>query len=91
MALFFVLLTAVVGVLAFGAGFSAASSRPGGPAINDVRLAADLRRREALTEHLREIAWRDRDVAPELSTVILDEIRIFAADPEAWERRQLGG
>ena len=40
-------------------------------------------------EHLRELAWRDRDVAPELSTVVLDEIRRFSADPDGWDPRSL--
>ena len=38
-----------------------------------------MRRRDAFIEHLRELAWRDRDVAPELSTVVLDEIRALRA------------
>ena len=49
-----------------------------------------MRRRDAFIEHLRELAWRDRDVAPELSTVVLDEIRRFSADPDGWDPRSLG-
>ena len=90
MPLLLVLSLVVVGVLGFVAGFSIAGTRPDRRGPNDERLSEALRRREAFTEHLRELAWRDRDVAPELATIVLDEIRVFTADPEAWERRQLG-
>lgn len=36
--------------------------------------AADLAEAEAFIEHLRELAWQHRDIAPELSTIITDEI-----------------
>lgn len=91
MPLLLVLLLVLVGVLGYAAGWSIASTRPDRRGPNDERLADALRRREAFLEHLRELAWRDRDVAPELSTILLDEIRTFSADPEGWERRQLPG
>ncbi|ANH39629.1 hypothetical protein I601_3222 [Nocardioides dokdonensis FR1436] len=73
-------------LLGAAAGFAAGrSAGPGGP-----DLTASLRRRDAFIEHLREVAWRDRDIAPELSTVLLDDIRVFTADPDGWERRTLG-
>lgn len=33
-----------------------------------------LAEREAFIEQLRELAWQHRDVSPELSTIIIDEI-----------------
>lgn len=91
MTLLFVMCLVLVGVLGYAAGWSIASTRPDRRGPNDERLADAVRRREAFTEHLRELAWRDRDVAPELSAILLDEIRAFSADPEGWERRRLGG
>ena len=35
---------------------------------------ADVAERDAFIEQLRELAWQHRDVAPELSTILLDEI-----------------
>lgn len=91
MPLLFVLVVVLVGGLGFVAGSAIASTRPDRRGPNDERLSEALRRHQAFTEHLRELAWRDRDVAPELATIVLDEIRAFSADPEGWERRQLGG
>ncbi len=61
--------------------------RSGAPRSPDPTMA--VRRRDAFIEHLREVAWRDRDVAPELSTVVLDDIRRFTADPDGWDPRSL--
>ncbi len=36
--------------------------------------AAELAERDAFIEQLRELAWQHRDIAPELSTIIIDEI-----------------
>ena len=72
----------VGGVVGFAVG------RAGAPRSPDPTTA--VRRRDAFIEHLRELAWRDRDVAPELSTVVLDEIRRFSADPDGWDPRSLG-
>ncbi len=33
-----------------------------------------LAERDAFIEQLRELAWQHRDVSPELSTIIIDEI-----------------
>ena len=33
-----------------------------------------LTERDAFIEQLRELAWQHRDVSPELSTIIIDEI-----------------
>ena len=35
---------------------------------------AELAERDAFIEQLRELAWQHRDVSPELSTIIIDEI-----------------
>ena len=34
----------------------------------------ELAERDAFIEQLRELAWQHRDVSPELSTIIIDEI-----------------
>ena len=34
----------------------------------------ELAERDGFIEELREIAWQHRDVSPELSTIIIDEI-----------------
>ncbi len=76
------LLVLVVAAVAFAAGRGAAP-RGADPSL-------EVRRRDAFIEHLREVAWRDRDVAPELSTILLDDIRRFTADPDGWDPRSLG-
>lgn len=86
-----ILLASLVLLLVGGAvGFAA--GRAGAPRSSDLGIdpALAVRRRDAFIEHLRELAWRDRDVAPELSTVVLDEIRRFSADPDGWDPRSLG-
>ncbi len=44
----------------------------------------ELAERDAFIEQLRELAWQHRDVSPELSTIIIDEITTH-------HRRQSGG
>lgn len=44
------------------------------PASADPRAAAELAERDAFIEQLRELAWQHRDVSPELSTIVIDEI-----------------
>lgn len=86
-----ILLASLVLLLVGGAvGFAA--GRAGAPRSPDPSIDPTMavRRRDAFIEHLRELAWRDRDVAPELSTVVLDEIRRFSADPDGWDPRSLG-
>jgi hypothetical protein len=34
----------------------------------------EVAERDAFIEHLRELAWQHRDVSPELSTIVIDEI-----------------
>lgn len=70
----------LVGAAAAGFALGRSAVRPGPD------LSAALRRRDAFIEHLREVAWQDRDIAPELSTVLLDDIRRFTADPDGWEQ-----
>ncbi|GAB3256451.1 hypothetical protein [Nocardioides dilutus] len=36
---------------------------------------AESRRLRSLLEEVKEIAWTNRDIAPELSTIIIDTIR----------------
>ena len=54
------------------------------PAMRSVTSGPAEREALALVDHLREIAWDHRDINPELSTVILDEIR-------RWERQRPKG
>ena len=35
---------------------------------------AEIAERDAFIDHLREVAWQHRDVSPELSTIVIDEI-----------------
>ena len=35
---------------------------------------AAIAERDAFIDHLREVAWQHRDVSPELSTIVIDEI-----------------
>ena len=46
-----------------------------------------LAERDAFIEQLRELAWQHRDVSPELSTIIIDEItthhRRLSSGPDA--------
>ena len=47
----------------------------------------ELAERDAFIEQLRETAWQHRDVSPELSTIIIDEItthhRRLSSGPDA--------
>ena len=64
-----VLFLALLGValpLAFWLGRSTAPTAPASPDA--------LAERDAFIEQLRELAWQHRDVSPELSTIIIDEI-----------------
>jgi hypothetical protein len=47
------------------------TSTPPAPAGADPR---ELAERDAFIEQLRELAWQHRDVSPELSTIVIDEI-----------------
>lgn len=62
----FLALLAVALPVAFWLGRSTA---PPVPASADA-----LAERDAFIEQLRELAWQHRDVSPELSTIIIDEI-----------------
>ena len=59
-----------------GAAFWAGRMSVGGPAAAVAPAAAprELAERDAFIEQLRELAWQHRDVSPELSTIIIDEI-----------------
>lgn len=60
-----------------GAAFWAGRMSAGGPPTPPVAPTAaprELAERDAFIEQLRELAWQHRDVAPELSTIIIDEI-----------------
>ncbi|MBC2932817.1 hypothetical protein [Nocardioides sp. zg-1228] len=47
------------------------TSAPAAPLATD---PAELAERDAFIEQLRELAWQHRDVSPELSTIVIDEI-----------------
>lgn len=69
-----VLLLALLGValpLAFWLGRLTAPAAP--PPVSPASPDA-LAERDAFIEQLRELAWQHRDVSPELSTIIIDEI-----------------
>ncbi|PVG81704.1 hypothetical protein DDE18_17120 [Nocardioides gansuensis] len=57
-------------VLGFGLGWLAAPRRS-----HELEAArAELQRRDQFLEQLRELTWEHRELAPELSTIVLDEI-----------------
>lgn len=59
----------VVALVAGSVGYSMGrTSVP--PAVDHGALAE----RDAFIEQLRELAWQHRDVSPELSTIVIDEI-----------------
>jgi hypothetical protein len=64
------------GRLSVGAGTAPPVATPAAPRA--------LAERDAFIEQLRELAWQHRDVSPELSTIIIDEITTH-------HRRQSGG
>ena len=37
---------------------------------------AEVRRLKALLEDVKEVAWTNRDIAPELATIVIDTIRV---------------
>lgn len=47
---------------------------------------AEARRLQLLLDEVKEVAWEHRDIAPELSTIIIDTIR---TDENQHRRRQL--
>ena len=70
MPLTLLLVVVVVALVAGSAGWALGWSSvevptDGGPALAE---------RDAFIEQLRELAWQHRDVSPELSTIIIDEI-----------------
>lgn len=72
--------------LAFWAGRMSAGTAAT-PAVADPRATRELAERDAFIEQLRELAWQHRDVSPELSTIIIDEItthhRRLSGGPDA--------
>lgn len=65
------LLVVVFGLVLFGGvgyllGYLSARQQPSGTAA--------LAESDAFIEHLRELCWQNRDIAPELSTILIDEI-----------------
>lgn len=57
--------------MAFWAGRLSAG---GAPSVTTPAAPRELAERDAFIEQLRELAWQHRDVSPELSTIIIDEI-----------------
>jgi hypothetical protein len=58
---------------AFWAGRLSAGTRST-PPLTTTAPPRELAERDAFIEQLRELAWQHRDVSPELSTIIIDEI-----------------
>ena len=69
--------------MAFWAGRLSVGPGADPPAVTPAAPRA-LAERDAFIEQLRELAWQHRDVSPELSTIIIDEITTH-------HRRQSGG
>lgn len=66
-----VLVVAVLaGVLGYAMGYLS-TARSIGQATGP---SPEVAERDAFIEHLREVAWQHRDVSPELSTIVIDEI-----------------
>jgi hypothetical protein len=70
MPLTLLLVVVLVALVAGGAGWALGRSSVEVPADGGPALAE----RDAFIEQLRELAWQHRDVSPELSTIIIDEI-----------------
>ena len=72
--------------LAFWAGRLSAGTGSATP-LPPPPARGELAERDAFIEQLRELAWQHRDVAPELSTIIIDEItthhRRLSSGPDA--------
>lgn len=68
-----VLLVLVALPTAFFLGRASVSSSPAPAAPAPVDRGA-VAERDAFIEQLRELAWQHRDVSPELSTILIDEI-----------------
>jgi hypothetical protein len=77
-------------VVLIGVAFWAGRLSVGGgaqPTLTAPPAPRELAEREAFIEQLRELAWQHRDVSPELSTIIIDEItthhRRLSGGPDA--------
>jgi len=85
------LVVVVLVAMAFWAGRwsagSAGTPSATPPSVGDAGGHRELAEREAFIEQLRELAWQHRDVSPELSTIIIDEItthhRRLSGGPDA--------
>jgi len=64
---YLILLAVVAGAVGFALGYFLAPRQ-------DRSLLRALDEHDAFLEHLRELSWQNRDVSPELSTILLDEI-----------------
>lgn len=83
--LFLLVFLVLIGV-AFWAGRMSAGAGST-PAVPPPAAPRELAERDAFIEQLRETAWQHRDVSPELSTIIIDEItthhRRLSSGPDA--------
>ena len=70
MPLMLLLVVVLVALVTGGAGWALGRSSVEVPTDGAPALAE----RDAFIEQLRELAWQHRDVSPELSTIIIDEI-----------------
>ena len=80
----------VLMIVLIGAAFWAGRMSAGAGAAPPVSAPAaprELAERDGFIEQLRELAWQHRDVSPELSTIIIDEItthhRRLSSGPDA--------
>jgi hypothetical protein len=77
-------------IVLIGAAFWAGRMSAGvgtAPAVTAPAPPRELAERDTFIEQLRELAWQHRDVSPELSTIIIDEItthhRRLSSGPDA--------
>lgn len=79
-------ISVVLIALAFWAGRLSTGVKGSTP-LPGPTASRELSERDAFIEQLRELAWQHRDISPELSTIIIDEItthhRRLSGEPDA--------
>ncbi len=79
------LVLVLIGVAFWAGRMSAGAGAP--TTVTTPAAPRELAERDAFIEQLRETAWQHRDVSPELSTIIIDEItthhRRLSSGPDA--------
>ena len=83
--LFLLIFLVLIGVAFWAGRLSAGAGTT--PAVAPPAAPRELAERDSFIEQLRELAWQHRDVSPELSTIIIDEItthhRRLSSGPDA--------